>query len=206
MVPPVGIKAGRPITYNSLGVPGAQDGNRSEAFFDGPQASDEVDLHSPGVPGAQDGNRSEAFFDGPQAWEEVDAEELERVAVNIARAAVPSTESLEVGARLAMQAAAMEAESADPLGLGRVDTRGLALVRHVQGLGSGWSEGYSYGGGCHGGRVGRPARPRPHGHARPGAGAACVGFTVYGVRRRQLHQGTCTVWAQGEIISPCVRA
>ena len=81
--------------------------------------------------GAQDGNRSEAFFDGPQAWEEVDAEELERIAVNIARAAVPSTESLEVGARLAMQAAAMEAESADPLGLGRVDTRGLALVRHV---------------------------------------------------------------------------
>ena len=84
-----------------------------------------------GVSGAQDGNRSEAFFDGPQAWEEVDAEELERIAVNIARAAVPSTESLEVGARLAMQAAAMEAESADPLGLGRVDTRGLALVRHI---------------------------------------------------------------------------
>lgn len=83
--------------------------------------------------GTQNGNRSEAFFDGPQAWEEVDAEELERIAVNIARAAVPSTESLEVGARLAMQAAAMEAESADPLGLGRVDTRGLALVRHVQG-------------------------------------------------------------------------
>jgi hypothetical protein len=59
----------------------------------------------------------------------VDVEELERIAVNIARAAVPSTESLEVGARLAMQAAAMEAESADPLGLGRVDPRGLALVR-----------------------------------------------------------------------------
>ena len=71
------------------------------------------------------------FFDGPQAWEEVDAEELERIAVNIARAAVPSTESLEVGARLAMQAAAMEAESADPLGLGHVDTRGLALVQHI---------------------------------------------------------------------------
>ena len=29
--------------------------------------------HSPGVSGAQDGNRSEAFFDGLQAWEEVDA-------------------------------------------------------------------------------------------------------------------------------------
>ncbi|KAK9836321.1 hypothetical protein WJX81_005210 [Elliptochloris bilobata] len=79
---------------------------------------------------ARDGNRSEAFFDGPQTWEEVDVEELQRIAVNIARAAVPSAESLEVGARLAMQAAAMEAESADPLGLGRVDTRGLALVRH----------------------------------------------------------------------------
>lgn len=77
----------------------------------------------------QEGNRLEAFFDGPQSWEEVDVEELERIAVNIARSAVPSTESLEVGARLAMQAAAMEAESADPLGLGRVDTRALALVR-----------------------------------------------------------------------------
>lgn len=58
----------------------------------------------------------------------MDVAELERIAVNIACAAVPSTESLEVGARLAMQAAAMEAESADPLGLGRVDPRGLALV------------------------------------------------------------------------------
>ena len=77
----------------------------------------------------QEGTRLEAFFDGPQSWEEVDVEELERIAVNIARSAVPSTESLEVGARLAMQAAAMEAESADPLGLGRVDTRALALVR-----------------------------------------------------------------------------
>ena len=29
-----------------------------------------------------------------------------------------------------MQATAMEAKSADPLGLGRVDTRGFALMRH----------------------------------------------------------------------------
>lgn len=42
---------------------------------------------------------------------------------------VPSTENLEVGARLAMQAAAMEADNMDPLGLGRIDTRQLALVR-----------------------------------------------------------------------------
>ena len=44
------------------------------------------------------------------------------------RSVVPSTENLEVGARLAMQAAAMEADNNDPLGLGRIDTRQLALV------------------------------------------------------------------------------
>ncbi len=44
------------------------------------------------------------YFDGPVAWEEVDTEELERIAVNIMRSVVPSTENLEVGARLAMQA------------------------------------------------------------------------------------------------------
>ncbi len=71
----------------------------------------------------------EPFFDGPAAWEEVDTEELERIAVNIMRSVVPSTENLEVGARLAMQAAAMEADNQDPLGLGRIDTRQLALVR-----------------------------------------------------------------------------
>ncbi|CAL8463713.1 g3247 [Coccomyxa elongata] len=71
----------------------------------------------------------EPFFDGPAAWEEVDTEELERIAVNIMRSVVPSTENLEVGARLAMQAAAMEADNQDPLGLGRIDTRQLALIR-----------------------------------------------------------------------------
>lgn len=73
----------------------------------------------------------EPFFDGPAAWEEVDTEELERIAVNIMRSVVPSTENLEVGARLAMQAAAMEADNQDPLGLGRIDTRQLALVSFV---------------------------------------------------------------------------
>jgi hypothetical protein len=81
-------------------------------------------VHVPqGSRGAQ-----EPFFDGPAAWEEVDTEELERIAVNIMRSVVPSTENLEVGARLAMQAAAMEADNQDPLGLGRIDTRQLALV------------------------------------------------------------------------------
>ncbi len=77
----------------------------------------------------------EPFFDGPAAWEEVDTEELERIAVNIMRSVVPSTENLEVGARLAMQAAAMEADNQDPLGLGRIDTRQLALVRGIYVLG-----------------------------------------------------------------------
>lgn len=72
-----------------------------------------------------------AFFDGPAAWDEVDTEELERIAVNIMRSVVPSNENLEVGARLAMQAAAMEADNLDPLGLGRIDTRHFDLVRSV---------------------------------------------------------------------------
>ena len=42
-------------------------------------------------------------MDGPASWDEVDTEELERIAVNILRSVVPSTENLEVGARLAMQ-------------------------------------------------------------------------------------------------------
>lgn len=73
----------------------------------------------------------EPEFYGPASWEEVDTEELERIAVNIMRSVVPSTENLEVGARLAMQAAAMEADNNDPLGLGRIDTRQLALVRSL---------------------------------------------------------------------------
>ena len=45
----------------------------------------------------------ESYLDGPSSWDEVDTEELERIAVNILRSVVPSTENLEVGARLAMQ-------------------------------------------------------------------------------------------------------
>ena len=45
----------------------------------------------------------ETYLDGPSSWDEVDTEELERIAVNILRSVVPSTENLEVGARLAMQ-------------------------------------------------------------------------------------------------------
>ncbi|KAK9917910.1 hypothetical protein WJX75_009504 [Coccomyxa subellipsoidea] len=91
----------------------------------------EEDDDSQEAGGTPQGSRGaqEPFFDGPAAWEEVDTEELERIAVNIMRSVVPSTENLEVGARLAMQAAAMEADNQDPLGLGRIDTRQLALVR-----------------------------------------------------------------------------
>lgn len=80
-------------------------------------------------PGQAQRQPEQPHFDGPVSWEEVDTEELERIAVNIMRSVVPSTENLEVGARLAMQAAAMEADNMDPLGLGRIDTRQLALVR-----------------------------------------------------------------------------
>ena len=49
------------------------------------------------------GALQESYLDGPSSWDEVDTEELERIAVNILRSVVPSTENLEVGARLAMQ-------------------------------------------------------------------------------------------------------
>ena len=49
------------------------------------------------------GPLQESYLDGPSSWDEVDTEELERIAVNILRSVVPSTENLEVGARLAMQ-------------------------------------------------------------------------------------------------------
>ena len=49
------------------------------------------------------GALQESYLDGPASWDEVDTEELERIAVNILRSVVPSTENLEVGARLAMQ-------------------------------------------------------------------------------------------------------
>ena len=53
------------------------------------------------------GAPQEQYFDGPSSWDEVDTEELERIAVNILRSVVPSTENLEVGARLAMQVRAL---------------------------------------------------------------------------------------------------
>ena len=49
------------------------------------------------------GALQQSYLDGPASWDEVDTEELERIAVNILRSVVPSTENLEVGARLAMQ-------------------------------------------------------------------------------------------------------
>lgn len=69
---------------------------------------------------------------------QVDRDELERIALNIARNAVPpaaadgSEESAEAAARLNMTAAVAEQaeayDSTDPLGYGRIDTRLLTLV------------------------------------------------------------------------------
>ncbi|KAK9814628.1 hypothetical protein WJX72_008970 [[Myrmecia] bisecta] len=77
--------------------------------------------------------RSETYFEGPAVWEDVDPEELERIAVTVSRNAIPSSENAEVASRLAMQAAALEADNQDPLGLGRIDTRNLLLVRADKG-------------------------------------------------------------------------
>lgn len=70
-----------------------------------------------------------ASFEGPRAWEEVEENESQRVSLNISTHAVPSNDSGEAAARLAWQAAALEADSQDPLGMGRIDAHGLRLVR-----------------------------------------------------------------------------
>lgn len=71
------------------------------------------------------------LFDGPAKWDEVDGDDVQRIALNISRSAVPAAENSEVASRLAMQAAALEADNLDPLGLGRIDNRQLTLVRHA---------------------------------------------------------------------------
>lgn len=48
--------------------------------------------------------------------------------LRVTAAAMPSTDNKEVGSRLVMQAAALEADNADLLGLGRIDSRHLHLV------------------------------------------------------------------------------
>lgn len=67
-------------------------------------------------------------FDGPSTWEEVDTMDLERVMVRVTSAAMPSTDNKEMASRLAMQAAAHQAENSDPLGLGQIDHRQIQLV------------------------------------------------------------------------------
>lgn len=58
--------------------------------------------------------------------------QLERVAVNVSRNAMPSNaDNSELANRLAMQAAALEADNLDPLGLGRIDGHALSLVSEL---------------------------------------------------------------------------
>lgn len=59
--------------------------------------------------------------------------QLERVAVNVSRNAMPSNaDNSELANRLAMQAAALEADNLDPLGLGRIDGHALSLVSELR--------------------------------------------------------------------------
>lgn len=70
--------------------------------------------------------------------QQVDRDELERIALNIARNAVPpaaaagSEENAEAAARVSISAAVAEQaeayDSTDPLGYGRIDARLLKLV------------------------------------------------------------------------------
>ena len=75
---------------------------------------------------------------------QVDREELQRIAITIARNAVPpavSSDGAEAAARLNISAAVLEKaeehDSSDPLGYGRIDTRLLTLVGgHARGTGN----------------------------------------------------------------------
>lgn len=80
--------------------------------------------------GLQEGELSvQRVFGGPTRWDAVDMAELNRVMLRVTAAAMPSTDNKDVGTRLAMQAAALEVDNHDLLGLGRIDPRHLSLVR-----------------------------------------------------------------------------
>ena len=66
---------------------------------------------------------------------QVDTGELKRVAITIARNAVPPSENAEAAARINIAAEAVQSDNADPLGLGHIDTRTLTLVRRAAGGG-----------------------------------------------------------------------
>lgn len=67
-------------------------------------------------------------FEGPNTWDAVDMQDLERVVASVTTAAMPSTDNKELASRLAMQAAAIEAENSDPLGRGQIDPRQIHLA------------------------------------------------------------------------------
>lgn len=53
--------------------------------------------------------------------------------MNVSRNAMPSNaDNSELANRLAMQAAALEADNLDPLGLGRIDGHALSLVSELR--------------------------------------------------------------------------
>ena len=101
--------------------PNVKDEVEDIDFVDEDLEEEPVENASGGLPG----------FDGPRSWEEVEENESHRVSLSISSHAVPSNDSGEAAARLAWQAAALEAENQDPLGLGRVDAHGLRLVSDI---------------------------------------------------------------------------
>lgn len=100
------------------GQPNVKEEAEDIDFVDEGLEEEPAETASDGLPG----------YDGPRSWEEVEENESQRVSLNISSHAVPSNDSGEAAARLAWQAAALEAENQDPLGLGRVDAHGLRLV------------------------------------------------------------------------------
>jgi len=67
---------------------------------------------------------------GPLRWDEVDAEELDRIALAIVRNAMPQNgENSNTASRMAAEAAALQKDQQDLLGLGRIDTQSCCLVQ-----------------------------------------------------------------------------
>jgi hypothetical protein len=63
----------------------------------------------------------------PRTWAEVDVERMQNVALNIARSALPAIDNAEPAPHL-VPSPTWALDTADPLGLGSVDPRAMALV------------------------------------------------------------------------------
>lgn len=65
----------------------------------------------------------------PQTWSEVDVDRMQRMALSIARQALPAAENTEPAPHVAMSTGPSELDTTDPLGFGQLDLKTMQLVR-----------------------------------------------------------------------------